>query len=234
MEVVFILVEPAVPENVGSAARAMKTMGFEKMRLVNPCDHLCLEARKLAHGSHDILQNAMVYAHFKDAIADVDFIVGTTAKRRSARHDFYEPHKIQEILVSKKDALQRVAIVFGCEESGLPNEILKQCDILTSIPLATTYPSLNLSQAIMLYAWELSALRLFENETTETRSYDSWNTLKKRIMTIFEDIHLSENQVLLGRITERLALIGNDDINLLHSVCKYYFEEKEKQQTEKK
>lgn len=86
----------------------------------------------------------------------------------------------------------------------------------------------------MLYAWELSALRLFENETTETRSYDSWNTLKKRIMTIFEDIHLSENQVLLGRITERLALIGSDDINLLHSVCKYYFEEKEKQQTEKK
>lgn len=122
MEVVFILVEPAVPENVGSAARAMKTMGFEKMRLVNPCDHLCLEARKLAHGSHDILQNAMVYAHFKDAIADVDFIVGTTAKRRSARHDFYEPHKIQEILFRKKMLYNELRLFLAVKNQDCPTK----------------------------------------------------------------------------------------------------------------
>ena len=81
----FILVEPGLPENVGAAARALKTMGFHSLRLVNPCDHLQDRARWVAHGSTDILENARVFTSLEDAVADVDMIVGTSAKSRTVK-----------------------------------------------------------------------------------------------------------------------------------------------------
>ena len=87
MEVSFILVEPAGPENVGAAARAIKTMGFDDLRLVNPCDHLDMKARMLAHASNDILENAKVYQSFEEAIKDIDFVFATSAKQRWVKLD---------------------------------------------------------------------------------------------------------------------------------------------------
>ena len=80
MEICFILYKPAVPGNVGAAARAMNTMGFSHMRLINPCNHLGDEARMLAHGSHHILENATVHKTFEEAVGDLDLVICTTAK----------------------------------------------------------------------------------------------------------------------------------------------------------
>ena len=82
MNISFILVEPAVPENIGAAARAIKTMGFNDLRLVNPCDHLDMRAKMLAHASHEILENAKIFTNLSDAIADLDFTIATSAKQR--------------------------------------------------------------------------------------------------------------------------------------------------------
>ncbi len=73
LKISFILVEPAVPANVGAAARAIKTMGFDDLRLVKPCDHLSMEARMLAHASNEILENAKIFSTLKEALADIDF-----------------------------------------------------------------------------------------------------------------------------------------------------------------
>jgi len=71
MKVHFILVEPAVPENIGAAARALKTMQFSSLRLVNPCDHLHVKARMLAHGAQDVLENAKIFYSLEAALEDV-------------------------------------------------------------------------------------------------------------------------------------------------------------------
>ena len=78
MELFFVLVEPARPENVGAAARALKTMGFARLRLVNACD-LSREARWVAHESTELLDQAQHYSSLADALADIDFSIASSA-----------------------------------------------------------------------------------------------------------------------------------------------------------
>ncbi|MFP4367890.1 MAG: tRNA/rRNA methyltransferase [Bacteroidales bacterium] len=156
MQFTFVLVEPAVAENVGSSARALKTMGFEKLVIVNSHVHQQPEASWLAHGSADILNKIEEFDTLGAAIRDMDLVIGTTAKKRRVYEDYYTCNEIPEILDSKANMLENVAVVFGREESGLTNEELKLCHIFTGIPMKTTYPSLNLAQSVMIYAWELS------------------------------------------------------------------------------
>src|SRR5690554_2058359 len=157
MELVFILVEPARGENVGAAARAMKTMGFSQLRLVNPCD-LSQEARWVAHESTELLDQAKHFDSLSAALQDVDFSIACSARRRLDHDDYLTPSECRQALSDKGSHVQRAAIVFGRESSGLTGAELALCDSATSVPLATAQPSLNLAQAVMLYAWELSAL----------------------------------------------------------------------------
>jgi tRNA/rRNA methyltransferase len=83
MQIHFILVEPAVPENVGAAARAIKTMGFTSLRLVNTQAHKDERAGWLAHASNEILENADEFHTLKEATKDIDWIIGTSAKKKT-------------------------------------------------------------------------------------------------------------------------------------------------------
>jgi len=125
LNITFILVNPAVPENIGASARAMNTMGFHDLRLVNPCNFLNEKARMLAHGSHSILENATVFSSLEKAVRDIDFVIGTTAKRRSAKEDYYSANLLSGYLAKKGDSISTIAIVFGKEESGLTNEEIR-------------------------------------------------------------------------------------------------------------
>ncbi len=183
MELVFILYKPAVPGNIGSAARAMKTMGFEELRLINPCNHLADEAKMMAHASHDILENAKLFTSFKDAVIDLDFVIGTTAKRRTAKEDYLSPPEIVKALESKAGSLKKVGILFGTEESGLPNDLLQACDVASTIPLKHPYPSINLGQSVMLYAYELSEIK-GNKRPQEQADENSYSELKKRKATL--------------------------------------------------
>ncbi|MBN2611707.1 MAG: tRNA/rRNA methyltransferase [Bacteroidales bacterium] len=221
MQLVFVLVEPAVPGNVGASARALKTMGFGELRLVNPCNYLDTEARMLAHGSHDILENAKVFKDLATAVNDCDLIIGTSAKHRRVRQDYYPIKQLKDIITAKGKTISRVAVVFGREESGLDNKELQQCHIITFVPMKTGYPSLNLSQAVMIYAYEMSALGLMENITGNKRDEQSFISMRKKAELYLQSIEIEQNQVLYNRILERLNILGEDDIHLLHSVFKY-------------
>jgi len=219
LEIHFLLYKPAVPGNVGSAARAIKTMGFHHLRLIDPCNHLDDEAKMLAHGSFDILQSARIYDNFESAKADLDLVVCTTAKGRSAKHDYHSSREILSYLENKSEELQKVGILFGTEESGLPNALILQSDMAMSIPMTATYPSLNLAQSVMITAYELSPLNPLDKPGTSlSKSGEGWATLKTQTEQLLNGAGIPAGSPLYHRIMERMATVSANDIPLFLSV----------------
>ncbi len=224
MQFSFVLVEPAVPGNIGAAARAIKTMGFSSLRLVNPCDHLSQEARMLAHGSNDILEKAEIFTTLEEALEDLDLVVATTAKKRQARVVYSPVAKLPQILEIKGDAVQYTGIVFGKEESGLTNDEIRLCDMVSTVPLAQPYPSLNLGQAVMIYAYTLSGYALHDVPTKnqEARDKEGFRIMMERARQVLNEMGLEKSPALYNRLLERLAWLDEDDIHLVHSVLNRY------------
>lgn len=230
MQIHFILVAPAVPGNVGAAARAIKTMGFRNLRLVNPCDHLSRECRMLAHGSNDILEAASLYPSLEEAAHGMDLLIGTTANQsRTTKQDYHPMDHLESLLGGKAAGLNHVGLVFGREESGLTNEELLQCDIASSIPLAAPYPSVNLGQAVMLYAYALSSLHQQQPESSKEAPHEaSYKALRQKVDRLMQLTELSDNPTKANRMLERLALIQQTDLNLLHTACTALLDKLEK------
>jgi tRNA/rRNA methyltransferase len=194
-------------------------MGFKHLRLINPCEHLGDEARMLAHGSHDILEAALLFDDFDEAVADLDLVVCTTAKERSAKHDYHSSRSIREQLENKSEDLKHVGILFGTEESGLPNALILKSDMAMSIPMAGGYPSLNLAQSVMLTAYELSPLNHLEKPGTPlSKSGEGWGTLKRQTTQLLNEAGILGGTPLYHRIMERMATLSSQDIPLFLSV----------------
>ena len=221
MRFTFVLVEPLVPENIGAAARAIKTMGFESLHLVNPCEYLEGKAQWVAHGSSEILDKARLFNNLKDALTGMDFIIASSTRHRAIMQDIIEITKLNSILNSKKDSTDNIAFVFGREDSGLTNSEIRLCDIVMTIPMKHNFPSLNLSQAVMVFAYELSRIQ-WKSEVTETIkvSDGSYRSIKNKVQYVLDNTKISANPVLAGRVIERLAHAGESDIKLIHSVSK--------------
>lgn len=217
MNIAFILVEPAVPENIGATARAINTMGFRDLRLVNPADHLHEDARKLAHGSVSVLENARLFSGLREALNDMDFVIGTTAKRRNIRDEYVPAGQLAELLTQKKGSIERCGIVFGREESGLTNEEIGLCDVLSTVPLAAPYPSINLAQAVMIYAFQLSEVNLAEKIPAPVKKAE-YLRMKTSVSNLLPAIGISPGHPVYTRILERLALMDATDIHLMLSV----------------
>ncbi len=231
MQIHFILVEPAVPENVGASARAINTMGFQSMRLVNPCDHLSTKARMLAHGSNHILESAKVYNKLQEAAEGLDLLIGTTANTsRTTKQDYHSSMELPQILAARAGSFEQVGLVFGREESGLTNEELLLCDIATSIPLASPYPSVNLGQAVMIYAYALSSLLHQQKETEAPAPAEeaSYAALKAKAIRLLQHTGLDKQPTKANRMLERLALVSSTDLNLLHTFTAALLEELDK------
>ena len=220
----FILSSPAREENVGAAARAIKTMGMARLRLVNPlCDHMGERAIATAHGSREILEEAAVFASLPEAAEDLSLLIGSAAKKRNIREDRHPLNALPDLLKRKGDMLRRVGIVFGGEESGLSNRELDQCDLLTTIPMARKYPSLNLGQAVMVYASTLSALTLnIASKKPSPATGDELKVVKEKAMQVLSDVEIPEDHIIHRRIMERLMMLDQDDMHLFHSFCKFY------------
>lgn len=216
MELVFVLVRPAVPENVGAAARALKTMGFDRLRIVGSTVHSEHKASILAHGSRDILAAATDYPDLGSALVDVDLAVATSAKNRHDMRYELSPAELRQALAAKRGSVRRAAIVFGCEESGLSNSELEYCQLLTRIPLANPYPSLNLGQAVMLYAYELAALPLSAQPSSPLPSEAGWRALHRRLQKAAEMLALTENSAPARWALERVGQANDEDVRLLH------------------
>ncbi len=221
MNINFILMHPSTPGNIGSAARAIKTMGFRSLRLVNPCDHLSEEARKLAYGSHDILESAQIYYSLDDALSDIDFSIATTAKNRTVWHDYHSPEQSKNILKSKGTTIKNVALVFGREGHGLEGDELALCDLRSTIPMSGSYPSVNLAQSVMIYAYIFSNTPETNSSNPKSSKPPEQKVLKSRASELLHYIEVSKNQNLYRRMMERLMQSSEDDLHLFLSFHRY-------------
>lgn len=150
----IVLVEPAAPGNIGSTARVMKNLGLSQLTLVNPGAWDTPEARAMAHASGEILDTCRVVADLPAAIADCHLVVGTTHRIGKQRDAIYTPEQIV-VKVHPLLAQQQIALVFGREKDGLWQDELLYCQHLVRFPSAVSYPSFNLSHAVLLFAYEL-------------------------------------------------------------------------------
>lgn len=224
MKLYFVLVAPARPANVGAAARAMKTMGFDAMRLVASRVHEEEEASWVAHGAQEILTQAEAFETLPEALADMDLVIATTARERGRYQHYLTPGEIRE-QIRAKPSLGKVAIVFGCEESGLSNEQLAEVDLISYLPLKVSYPSLNLGQAIMLYAYEMSQLmdELTANGAAVAENFDNAGqvrVLKSKTAELLGELGVSQDEKLHQWVMDRVPMLPQRDLNMLHLLCK--------------
>ncbi|ART83926.1 tRNA/rRNA methyltransferase [Oceanisphaera profunda] len=224
MQLYFVLKSPARAENVGAAARAMKTMGFSQMRLVNSRVHEEDKAHWVAHGAQEILDQAEYFAELAPALADMDLVIATTARERGRYRYYLTPQ--QAIAQVNNKQVQKVALLFGCEESGLSNEDLALADIISYLPLKVSYPSLNLGQAIMLYAYEFSQgvqEPVAENSGADAEAHTEnkqLRLLQQKTAQLFDDIGVEQQEKLAEWVFDRLPMLEQRDLNLLHLLYK--------------
>jgi tRNA/rRNA methyltransferase len=153
-KITIVLVEPKSPGNVGMVCRAMKNMGLAELRLVKGCRTDHSEARKFAVSARDVLDNARVYDSLELALADFEITVATTRRHGKYRGEIFSP---REIVQKIQDGIgsNRVALVFGREDNGLTTDELSLCRWHATIPASDEYASLNLSQAVLIFCYEL-------------------------------------------------------------------------------
>ncbi|HAT8621679.1 tRNA (cytosine(32)/uridine(32)-2'-O)-methyltransferase TrmJ [Legionella pneumophila serogroup 1] len=150
----IVLVSTSHPGNIGSTARAMKTMGLSTLYLVNPKSFPDLKAKEMAAGADDVLDAAVVTNTLDEALIGCQLILGTSARPRGLSLPGLIPASCAELINQQLDNTQ-VAIVFGREHAGLTNEELLKCHYHINIPSNPEYSSLNLAQAVQIIAYEL-------------------------------------------------------------------------------
>ena len=150
----IVLVGTQHPGNIGSAARAMRTMGLTRLRLVAPEAFPHPEASALAAGADDVLAAAAVHDDLEAAIADCRLVLGCSARRRGVALPTLEPDEAARRLLAAA-AEGPVALLFGAERSGLRNDELQRCHAAVQIPADPSFSSLNLATAVQVLAWIL-------------------------------------------------------------------------------
>lgn len=162
--IAIILVDPSHPGNIGSASRAMKTMGLSELRIVKDTNNINMESVALAKGAQDVLTNAKFFKTLDEALQDITLVAGTSARERNIELPLYQPHeavlKIAEHV--KNDA--KCAIIFGRERSGLTNDELQRCDIHINIDANPEYSSLNLAMSVQVLCYELRQVLVTQNK----------------------------------------------------------------------
>lgn len=151
--VVVVLYEPQDPVNIAATVRAMKNMGLSRLRLVRPVAYDVIRLEGIAHGTMDLIERIEHFDSFDAAVADCIRTLGFTARRRAAKLRIIDPKQAAGELLEVA-AEGSVALVFGREDSGLPNEILDRVHAAVTIP-TTDHASLNLAQAALIGFYEL-------------------------------------------------------------------------------
>jgi tRNA/rRNA methyltransferase len=156
-----VLVETSRPGNVGSVARAMKTMGFSELVLVNPRIEGALrheEAVAFASGAQDILAHARIVATMAEALDGINHAAAVSARLREFSPPVQAPRDVAQHVAAAAELYP--ALIFGNERFGLPNDIVERCNVLINIPANPEYSSLNLAQAaqVLLYECRMAAL----------------------------------------------------------------------------
>lgn len=219
-----VLIETSHSGNIGSAARAMKTMGLTQLYLVSP-KSVDEQSYALSAGAEDIVKNAVIVESFDEAVKDCSLVIGTSARLRHLQSTLIEPRECAEKAVQHRG---NIAIVFGRERIGLTNEELLSCHYHLTIPANPDYSSLNLAMAVQLVCYELRMAFLAQNKaeislsliekyypTAEQLAYFFAHTER-----VYESLGFIQNQGVmqkLKRLYHRVQLEKNE-LNILNGM----------------
>lgn len=152
-DVVVVLNRPQDPVNLAGTVRAMKNMGLEQLRLVQPVAYDPWRIEGVAHGTRDLVERIRHFDTLDEALADCVYVAAFGAKRRAHRWPVTTPRELAPVVLEKL-ADGPVALLFGQEDHGLPNDAIDRGHTMVMIP-TTEHASLNLAQAVMVAGYEL-------------------------------------------------------------------------------
>ncbi|MES1997782.1 MAG: RNA methyltransferase [Pseudomonadota bacterium] len=224
----IVLSHTSHPGNIGSAARAMKTMGLADLRLINPQRFPDPQAHAMAAGASDILEAAQVSDTLEAALAGTVLAVGCTARRRDLSHRMLSARDAAPILMEQA-AQTPVALVFGTEMSGLTNAELDRCQMLVHIPADPEFSSLNLGAAVQVLAYELRCAlpeqtMPVEAQTTLARHEDLelFYTELERTLLLTGYLNPAAPRRLMPRLRRLFArtMLEKEELNILMGMLK--------------
>ena len=223
----FVLVAPSHPGNIGAAARAIKTMGFSRLYLVNPKSFPDQVATDRSAGSEDILNAAIVTTSLQEALTGCQLVIATSARRRHLAIENLTPSGAAQLVNQQSDETE-IAIIFGREHAGLTNEELSYSHYHVMIPTNSDYSSLNLAHSVQIIAYELRMIYLTGaiQSTTDAKNSlattDSIAFLYEHLEKVLKDINFLKptNQVAFSRLKRVInrAHLEQIEVNMLRGI----------------
>ena len=223
----IVLMHTSHPGNIGAAARAMKTMGLSQLALVNPKSFPHPDAEALAAGGLDVLQRATVFDSLDEALKGTMLVVGSTARSRDLPHETVDCREACGRLMVQAQRGD-VALVFGAERTGLTVEEVSRCQLIATIAAESTYPSLNLAQAVQVFAYEL---RMQADVTPRSpadgypATYEQMESFYAQLEEVLRDLRFLDDKHP-GRMMRRLrrlfarARLEQEEVNILRGVLR--------------
>ncbi len=237
----FVLVETSRAGNVGSVARAMKTMGFSELVLVSPrCEDPLndAEAVAFASGAGDVLANARIVGSIGEALDGCNFAAAVSARLREFSPPVWTPRAFAAHAAGQGEL--RPALVLGNERVGLPNEIVQQCNVLINIPSNPDYSSLNLSQAAQVLAYECRLAATgdtveergvgFHGDAASMAQIDGMYAHLEEALVAIGFLNANNPKKLMPRLKRLFSRTGleTEEVNILRGIARAIIEQKPK------
>ncbi|UGQ47877.1 RNA methyltransferase [Massilia endophytica] len=228
-----VLVETSRPGNIGSVARAMKTMGFGELVLVAPRFEGALEheeAVAFASGAQDILANARIVDDIGAALEGINFAAAVSARLREFSPPVLTPRALAGQVAASPEL--HTALIFGNERFGLPNEIVERCNVLVNIPANPDYSSLNLAQAAQLLVYECRMAALdgqraasqvgFHGEAASVAQIDGMYAHLEQALVAVGFLDADNPRKLMPRLKRLFARtqLETEEVNILRGIAR--------------
>ena len=215
----IVLVETSHPGNIGSVARAMKTMGLSKLSLINPRKYPSGEANALSGNATDILENAQVYKTIEDAIKTSTFVYATSSRNRTIQWPTVNVEEGAELILNQTTAEKEISILFGREDRGLTNEELQLANTHIEIPANPDYPVLNLAMSAQILSYEIFKA----SHNTEARDWHDYPEVDSANLQMLIDhfiqtavnidvIHPENPKKIISRIKRMFSRLHPDEM----------------------
>ena len=215
----IVLVETSHPGNIGSVARAMKTMGLSKLSLINPRKFPSGEANALSGNATDILENAQIYKTIEDAIKTSTFVYATSSRNRTIQWPTVNVEKGAELILNQTTAEKEISILFGREDRGLTNEELQLANTHIEIPANPDYPVLNLAMSAQILSYEIFKA----SHNTEARDWHDYPEVNSANLQMLIDhfietavnidvIHPENPKKIISRIKRMFSRLHPDEM----------------------